>query len=248
LSDTDPRPIAVLVAVREELKPLRARLKEETATERDGTTLYRGLFAGRAMLLAKSGMGGQRAARAAGALLAEKPACLIIAGFAGALHSRLRPGEVVRAEWVAAAETPGQRCSPNASLLEKAALLPGLSSVNGGLVSVPYVLTTAADKARLAERVPDAVLLDMETAAAAQAAEMAGVPWLSLRAVTDGLADDLPFDFNAMSGADGEASVGRVALAALTHPAKIPALLRLGSRAALAARTLADFLEAFVRA
>jgi adenosylhomocysteine nucleosidase len=87
----------------------------------------------------------------------------------------------------------------------------------------------------------------METAGAAQIAEERGVPWLALRAVTDGIADALPFDFDAYTDAEGNVNRNQIVLAALTRPWKIPALIQLGGRSARAARNLATFLETLLQ-
>ena len=94
----------------------------------------------------------------------------------------------------------------------------------------------------------DVIAVDMETFAAAEVAKEAGVPWLAVRVVTDGATDDMPFDFNAMTGADGNVNKGRVIVSALTHPHKIPALIRLGARSSLAAKKFALFLQAYLQA
>jgi adenosylhomocysteine nucleosidase len=86
----------------------------------------------------------------------------------------------------------------------------------------------------------------METWGAVQVAQKHGVPWLAVRAITDSVEADFPFDFNALADADGNVDRGRVILATIARPWKIPALLRLGARSSLAARNLATFLESFL--
>ena len=60
------------------------------------------------------------------------------------------------------------------------------------------------------------------------------------------LNEDLPFDFNALADAEGNVHRGRIVTKALLNPWKIPALIQLGQRSSLAARNLADFLQAFL--
>ena len=116
----------------------------------------------------------------------------------------------------------------------------------GTLVTADKVLVTSAEKRRLKEET-GAVAVDMETAGAALAAAERGIPWMAIRAVTDGPNDTLPLDFNALADAEGDVDRKRILRATLTHPWKIPALIRLGQRSTLAARNLAIFLETFLK-
>ena len=56
----------------------------------------------------------------------------------------------------------------------------------------------------------------------------------------------MPLDFNAFADSDGNVDKKRVILTTLTHPWKIPGLIRLGARSSLAAKNLAAFLEAYL--
>lgn len=124
--------------------------------------------------------------------------------------------------------------------------MSGVPVRRGTLLTIDRILTHSDAKRALALRT-QAIAVDMETAGAVQAAEAVGVPWLAVRAITDGVADDMPFDFNALADADGNVDPRRVIRAALCRPWKIPALLRLGTNSWRAARNLAVFVEALLR-
>jgi len=255
--------VGIVVAVREELEALRRRMSPVEVESVGGISFYRGHLGGQAVVLAKSGMGAERAWRLTEALIARfAPRLLMIAGFGAALTEDVRPGDLVIAEWVD--RTPKPPSSPGPSPLSPL-FLPrsgesgrgaggegsasrGIRVYVGGLLTCPAVTQTAAEKRRLADLRAGAVALDMETAGAAAAAEAAGIPWLAVRAITDGLNDGFPFDFSRFVGADGEVSRRRLALAVLIHPWQIPALIRLGMRASLAARNLAAFVERYAGA
>ena len=192
-----------------------------------------------------SGAGANKAARATAKLLADGPIeCLIVCGFGGGLTEQITPGSLIVAERVLDAtgenaETP-KICRPDRAMLERA------QGPRGDLVTVGKVLTTPGEKQALHART-QAQMVDMETAGAVAVAEQAGVPWLSVRAATDSVDEPLPFDFNALADAEGNVDRGRVVMAALTHPWKIPALIRLGKNSALAAKNLANFLENYLQ-
>ena len=192
-----------------------------------------------------SGVGTLKAARETAKLIEEGPtAGIVICGFGGGLTEQIAPGSLIVAERVldttgAHADTP-KVYRPDSRLLERA------EGPCGDLVTVSRVLTTPDEKRALHART-QAQMVDMETAGAVAAAEQAGIPWLAVRVATDSVEEPLPFDFNTLSDAEGNVDRGRVVVAALTHPWKIPALIRLGSRSALAAKNLARFLETYLQ-
>lgn len=191
-----------------------------------------------------SGVGTVKAARETAKLTAEGPiAGLIVCGFGGGLTEQITPGSLIVAERVLhvtgdSAEAP-RAYRPDSGMLERA------QGPCGDLVTMGRVLTTPHEKRALYTRTK-AQMVDMETAGAVAAAEQAGIPWMAVRVATDSVDEPLPFDFNALADAEGNVDRGRVVVAALTHPWKIPALIRLGSRSALAAKNLTRFLETYL--
>jgi adenosylhomocysteine nucleosidase len=173
--------------------------------------------------------------------------CLLICGFAGGLAADLLPGDLVIADSVVD-QRSGQRYSADSALLcaAKSVRLSDMRIQRGTLVTTDRVLIHPDEKHLLAVRA-ESIAVDMETAGAVLAAQEMGVPWLAIRAITDGVNDALPLDFNALSDADGNIDRSRVVCAALARPWKIPALLRLGARSSRAAGNLAVFLEVFLQ-
>lgn len=110
----------------------------------------------------------------------------------------------------------------------------------GKLLSMDRVVSTAAEKATLAEK-GDAV--EMEAAAVADRAERRHVPFYAVRVVTDTASEDFPLDFNEMRSADGRFSRARILIAALRKPTKVlPELIKLNQRTKRASVALGDFL------
>ena len=213
-----------------------------------GFTIDEDVYSDIPVVLACSSVGVSNAARTTREALDEYPeiAVLFIVGFAGGLSDTAAPGGLIFANKV----TDGtETFSPDASLFAAAEALDlsGIKIERGMLVTVDRVATTAAEKRELAKRT-GAIAVDMETAGAVRVAEARGIPWLAVRAITDGVNDALPLDFNALANPDGSVNRGRVIRATLAQPHKIPALIRLGQRSSLAANNLAAFLVAFLQA
>lgn len=225
------KPVGVLFALPEEAAPFRRRRLEAKRVR-----------------IACSGAGMRAAARSAERLAADcKLHCLLICGFAGGLASELRPGDLALSRQVT-----NDTASPVTYLADSVLLsaaesvrLSGIPVQGGTLLTGERILTRSAEKRALAERT-GAIAVDMETWGAVQVAQKHGVPWLAVRAITDSVEADFPLDFNALADADGNVDRGRVVLATIARPWKIPALLRLGARSSLAARNLATFLESFL--
>lgn len=247
----------IVVAVQEELKAFLRRMPRAEVESVGGISFYRGSMGGQAVILAKSGMGWERAEKAAHHLLTQyRPDVLIIAGFCAGLEMALAPGTlVVVTEVLDSVDSIPQRAEgrhlyPDGMVQEQVehVLLPGVTIHCGKLVTAAQVVVSTADKREQYRNFDSPAALDMETAGAARASKEAGVPWGAIRAVTDGYDDSLPFDFQKYADSQtGEVNPARLAVAALLHPSRIPALLRLGQRAALAGRNLAAFVETYLR-
>jgi adenosylhomocysteine nucleosidase len=227
--------ITVLFALPEEARPFHKRLQSFPASAHVSSTC--------------SGAGTSAAALDADyvAEVAAPGDIILICGFAGGLASGLAPGSLI----VAASVTDslsGENFTADSELLQAAesVSLSGLSVRRGTLITGDRVLITAGEKRSFAEQT-GGMAVDMETAGAARVAQQYGVPWLAIRAITDGVEDEMPLDFNTLADRSGNIPRGRILLAALTHPWKIPALIQLGKRSALAAENLAVFLEALLK-
>ncbi len=238
-------PIGILVAVEEEFRAVSRRL---TALPFDE---YARANADADIVLAKSGIGAGRACACAETLIAKcHPRLLLIAGFCAGIEESAAPGDLILASEVMD-RTSGRRHLPDPRLIEAAqqARLPGIPLHTGRLLTVSRIARAAGEKQAIRSEIAGVTALDMETAGAVATAEAASIPWLAVRSVTDGLHDNLPFDFSPfLCRTRGEILRSRVALAALTHPWKIPALIRLGSRSTQAARHLAQYLESVINA
>lgn len=229
----------VLAALPEELAPLRALLADQRPLAAgDGVDIVVGRLHGSRVALAVTGDGDRNARERAAAVLALAPArSLLVIGVAGALSADLAPGDLVAVKRVSREHGPPLVASP--PLLEAAAR----AARAGVAVTAARIADTIAEKRRLlAIAGPgdgDAAVVDLESAAYAEAAIAAAIPWLILRAVSDAAGEPLPSLLNRARDAGGAVRRGRVLAGLLREPFTLPRLLDLRRRVAACADALA---------
>jgi adenosylhomocysteine nucleosidase len=240
--------IGILTAVREELRPILRKMPSVDVESAGGILFHRGVLAGKPVVVARSGMGEERARLATRTLIERyRPDSMLAAGFGGGLAADVLPGELV-----VATEVAGRPSEARQRAGAERVRLRDVRIHAGPLVSSPGIVHTIEEKRALAARFPEALALDMESAGVADEAVSAGIPWLAVRAVTDGREDAMPElvePFRRLPAIDpgtGEVIPARMALMVVLRPRVVPELVRLGGRAARAARNLADFVESYV--
>jgi len=210
----------------------------------------RGELAGRRVLIARTGMGGERAAGAAGRILERFPVERAVSlGFAGALDQAAREGDVyVCPVWRSAGG--GTELPLDIGWAEGA--LEDLESrgwvfhTGAGLSTDGFVGHREA-KRRLRER-HGADIVDMETYRLALEASRRGVPLLSVRVVSDA-ADRRPPDLDGLvRPEDCRLRWARTLARLAAHPQELPPLLSFAAAARRTAGVLTRFVADLVAA
>ena len=241
--------VLILAALPEELAGLRRSMAED-APGAEGTR--RGRIAGAAVTLAVLGDGARGAARRARALLEaiEPPELVVLAGFAGALSPELEVGSVVVARRVVAWGPSG---APQPALeaprgpREAALVASGARDVVA--VSAQALVATAAEKRAMAARLGEGpAVVDLESRAVLEAVAARRLPWLLLRAVSDGADESLPEVLTRSASSDGAVNRAALIARALTRPTAWLSLARLAQRARRGSDALAAALSAALAA
>lgn len=193
-------------------------------------------------LLAVSGMGGAAAAAAARRLVLAGATGLASFGMAGALDPTLICGAVLLPEEVAPIDAVESGAGLTATSREwrqslRAALPASCIAWGGRLVTSDRPLGRAAK--REAWRGTSAAAVDMESAAIAQVAGQAALPFVAMRVIVDAAADELPAAVIAASSG-GQVRMGRLLAALLRAPKDLGPLIRLSARYRIATRVLAS--------
>jgi len=186
-----------------------------------------------------TGMGQDHALMAAKRFLAEKPDICISTGMAGALRSGYRPGDILAARLVGEVGEPLAVASHRELL--STAVDCGARQIER-LATSKSVIARAEQKQKLSN---EADAVEMESYIILAEAARHGVPAVAIRAVSDTADFDIPYDFAQALDKEGQIGVMKIVPQILRRPTGLPALLRLGRNSRIAARRLADFLDAF---
>jgi len=200
--------------------------------------------------LIQTGVGPEKAGPAAARVFAQQSFNLAIStGFACALV-KTEIGALLVGRDVVASGEQGLDASPMTDLpgSERDAVLGSAKGMGqplqiGRFVSTGHIVTSAAEKLRLAQAT-SAIGLDMESAALAGEAQRAQVPLVIVRTVSDLLSEDLPLDFNLFLRPTGWIK-GLGAL--IGTPAGLRGLLRLRRQSRVAAENLTTFFQRYVQ-
>jgi len=244
---THGAPVLALVAALEgEASGLRRRLAlaPERVAGLPGAA-YSGQCGRRPVLLACSGMGRRRAEAALEAVLAHHDALAVVSfGFSGGLQGRLAAGDLILASELMGSTGPAGEIEPTVFRADRELLRAAtqaletarLPAVCGATVTVPGIVATPAGKESLGRRT-GAVAVDMESYWLARAASARGLPFLAIRAISDGVGDRLP-PLDLLLDEGGDLSPGRLAARLVRQPGSLAALLRMARNAGRARRAL----------
>lgn len=186
-----------------------------------------------AAFLRVTGVGKRRTQTSVAALAAESPTAIVMVGFCGACSPQLRTGDL----HVAQAFRAGGPSVPIAADQMLTETIATWASWNNHSLAVGPSMTvdgiaTPSEKASI-HAATGAMSVNMEDYWAAKAASDYGIPFASVRAVLDGVDDELP-DFLGNMG-DGMLDALR---GMASHPGGVPSLIRLGGKARVARRSL----------
>lgn len=229
-----------IFAVEAEFAPWR-KLRHFETVELGSVTLHRTEIGPATVDFIVTGMGPENARRVSNVAMAAKHDFCIASGFAGALQSNYRVGDVLVAR---AVQQHG-----NSATIECSRRLYE-SGIEHGAVPVNMLLTTdklvsTADEKKQLGLFADVV--DMESFAVLSSAQEHDLPAIAIRVITDQVDEDMPADIEKTVDPKGRVRLGAVASYVSRHPLQLPAMIRLGRKSRMAAEALAQYLETYIK-
>jgi adenosylhomocysteine nucleosidase len=231
--------ILVTFAVRAEFAPWQRR--RNFLRLRGGAPVFEAALGGAKIRAVLTGMGPEFAQEAAQEAFASyKPDLCISTGLTGTLRDGYRTGDIVAARLVSEVGEPVAVASHRELLAT--AVHCGARSIERMATSKSLVMQSAKKR----ELGKQAEAVEMESYAVLAEAARCGVPAVAVRAVSDTVDFDVPYDFDRVRDSRGQIRVMGVVSQVLLRPADLPGLLKLASDSRAAAKRLASFLDAFV--
>ena len=229
--------LLVTFAVQAEFAPWRRR--RNFLRQPGDWPVFEAMFGAAQVRVILTGMGQEHALAAAKRFLADKPDICISTGLAGALRSDYRPGDILAARLV------GEVGEPLAVASHRELLS---TAVDCGARQIERLATSKTIVARAEQKrqlSAEAEAVEMESYIILAEAARHGVPAVAIRAVSDTASFDMPYDFEQARDARGQIRMMGIVTQIFRRPAGFPALLKLGRDSRIAARRLADFLDAY---
>ena len=242
--------IAILVAVRQELKPILRRADADHVVRQEHLDFHEGTLGGQPVALLALGIGKECARIAAEMTIhCYRPDLVISSGFGGGLQSDIRAGDVgteilelrkdqgARITW----DTTHKPVHPDRIHGDDTT---GIRVHYGKILTTDEMVLRAENKARIG-KATGALAVDMETSAVAAVCAARQTDFLAVRCITDNVDENLPDEFNDFFVL-GQLRAKRVISSCARDPRVLADLARLGYRAKLSGDKLARFLEAAV--
>jgi len=204
--------------------------KAVVSSDKTGSRCVVGDMGPKTVVLLRAGVGPEKTTQR----LAETKAlhdvqCVLSIGCAGALSPDIGVGSVVISEKIIDDTEDGQAYHPSPELITRARDTCEALKIPfylGATVSTSRVAASPEEKAGLAAKY-GVVAVDMETAKVAEWAHGLGIPMLSIRTVSDGVADSIPPEIGAIFGPNGKLRPAKALSLFATRPGLMPELLRL---------------------
>ena len=236
--------LIVVASMEQELTGLRRELREiENATGISSQVEFQVL-----------GVGPERAGAAMAALLEDLPSRrskvdgVLLIGVAGGVDPELETGDLLLADRHAlqngASQGAGQAIKPDADMLQsaqKAALELSVPIFNGGSLTVDHLVAEPHEREFLRTEY-QVYSVNMEDYRAAEAAQNAGVPFLSVRVVLDTASQRLPGYLPGLAR-----SRYKVVTKILLMPWRIPTMLNLKRQLQLCQAVLTNFGVSYLK-
>lgn len=178
--------IAIIAATWDEISLLKTEIKVPEDGTSGGIEYIIGDLYGQPVIVAETGVGIRRARTGASLIIQKfKPSQILVAGFAGALSSELKVGDIILGEEVIS-------LVKNETLkLRNEISLPNGDFKKGRILTESRFISEKNEKIRLSEE-SKALVVDMETWGIAEAARQSKTPVMSIRSVSDTVNEILP--------------------------------------------------------
>jgi adenosylhomocysteine nucleosidase len=243
--------ICILGALKEEIAGFKGRMTINHRLKFGTADVFLGFWEGKSIVLVRTGMGRIKAGGALAQVLDKYSLSMVISiGYAGGCHSDIKAGDLL----VANKFLNGPKQDELPKEIKVASCLAGkaekvrpsnkFATYAGRLMTMDRVVRRPEEKNVLGKAY-GAIAVDMETSTLATMAAERNLPFLSVRAISDTVHQEL-VDVSKLTE-DGEISPLKAGWYVLTHPGSIPTFISLQEIARRGTKNITEFLIAFLK-
>jgi adenosylhomocysteine nucleosidase len=242
--------LVILGALRLEIAGIENCLTDRRYSTLEQYSICKGKYNGKNVLLVLTGVGREKAEKAAHLVLKSYPVKLLVSlGFGGALHPDLVGGDIVLCSNIhcGSGEEARQKHVSHADIhsdLGRALTGGSVNFRSGDLVTVIKPAMNRQEKQEL-QRNFNADVVDMESYWIAAVAAEWQVPFLSVRTISDTLEDEL-LPMGRFIDIEGNIHISRAILYFLSHPGHLSLVIRLYRNFRKAAKKLNEVINRLV--
>ncbi|MBW7898725.1 5'-methylthioadenosine/S-adenosylhomocysteine nucleosidase [Candidatus Brocadiaceae bacterium B188] len=247
--------IAVFFALSQESAALKSHVNILKKIRYSHATFYQAEFCGFPITLVQSGVGKNVSEIIHHLSKYFKIQLMVSSGFAGSVNPRIGVGDLVIGKQVLHSlreVTEGEICIDatlpcDASAVELAVKLGSTDSLKlhcGDILSVDKIIQHSSLKKHIGNQT-SAIAVDMESFAIAERANAMGIPFVVVRAISDGVDEDMEICENMVTKG-GRVKISATARYLLNKPHRIPYLNRLRRQTRQATNALSAFFPNFI--
>lgn len=248
--------IAILFALNRELASLKPLVTVRKKVTYAHAIFYQSEFQGLPVTLVKTGIGKSASAAVQYLLNQYKIQLIVSSGFAGSINPSVNIGDIVVGKKVlhtsqstldGKIQVDSQYCTAT-SIVDLAMRLNYNNFFTlhcGDILSVDNIIYRSSTKHNIGRQTP-AIAVDMESFTIAALASTAGIPFVTIRAISDGVDEDLRIKENMITH-NGKVNLFATLLYILSKPHHILYLKHLSRNIRHATRTLSAFFPNFIQ-
>lgn len=244
--------ICILGAVKEEIAGIKGRMKIDHKSKLGTADVFYGTWERKSIILVRTGVGKIRAGGALAMVLEKYSVSMVISiGYAGGTHPDIEAGDLLVARQFMTFptdNTPPEKIEVASSLAKLAEKVPPskkYTAYKGCLLTMNQVVHKPEDKKAIGEDY-GVNAIDMETSTLAEMAAVRKIPFLSVRAISDTVDQEL-IDVSPFMEKDGQVSTLKAGWYVLTHPGSIPTFISLQEVAHRGTKNITEFLKVFLK-
>ncbi len=244
--------ICILGAVKEEIAGIKGRMKINHRLKIGTANVFLGFWEGKSIVLVRTGIGRIQAGGALAQVLDKYSLSMVVSiGYAGGCHADIKAGDLLVANRFLNGpkhdELPEEIkvATSLAGQAEKVRPSKKYATYAGRLLTMDRLVRLPEEKNVLGKAY-GAIAVDMETSVLAQMAAVKNLPFLSVRAISDTVHQEL-VDISPFTESDGEISPLKAGWYVLTHPGSIGTFIRLQEITRRGTKNITDFLIAFLK-